>query len=304
MQRSPVGPSGSGLRTANAPRAIGRADSLGHRVPRAPFEGVVLGASRRSALFAVQAELLAVVATPQGRGPAVVRLAALPADGMDCWFVAGEACQCADGWLNSARVSIDLRGAAVWRPPAPQARADGAPLARRVRALRAALRAADIASAGAQREAWADAAPAIIACCRVADADAAFAAAVPLIGSGSGSTPAGDDFLVGLLAGLGALVCSDATRGRFVAAFASALAAAAARRTTALSAQHLRHAADGDFGEPLVRLRDAVTAASDDRALMPALAAALAVGASSGAAGAAGLTSGIEAWIEMPCARR
>ncbi len=271
---------------------------------RAPFTGVVLGASARSALVSVCGEPIVVVAAPQGRGPSTVRLAALPMWRMDDGFVAGEACRCADGQLSTARLSIDLRGAAIWRTPRPVVRVERLALARRLLALRTALAVlpVDERAAADQRldDAWIGAVPALRRHCREGAFAAALAAAGPLIGCGCGSTPSGDDFLVGLLAGLGALACGDPARGRFLASLAHAIAAEAAVRTTALSAQHLRHAADGDFGEPLACLRDAMIATVDESALAPALVAALAVGASSGIAGVAGLASGIEAWIEPP----
>jgi hypothetical protein len=63
-----------------------------------------------------------------------------------------------------------------------------------------------------------------------------------LAGRGSGLTPSGDDILIGYVAGL-ALFHGDRATAR-------AIAAVARRRTTALSATLLRHAAEGELPEP------------------------------------------------------
>ena len=71
--------------------------------------------------------------------------------------------------------------------------------------------------------------------------DPRFEAGVPtLAGVGPGLTPFGDDVLTGYVAGQALLGEQDA----------SAIAELAARRTTALSATLLRHAATGELAEP------------------------------------------------------
>lgn len=104
------------------------------------------------------------------------------------------------------------------------------------------------------------------------DPDGCVCAARPLLGLGPGLTPAGDDVLVGWLAGLRA---SGGRGRRLLAAVGRELAAAAAERTGALSRAFLLAAVDGQAAEPVwafVRQPDETR-----------LRALLALGASSGA---------------------
>jgi hypothetical protein len=107
-----------------------------------------------------------------------------------------------------------------------------------------------------------------------------------LVGLGDGLTPAGDDFLVGFLAGLWSLPPSGARR-----ALRDAVAGAVADnaiRTGAISRLYLEAAIEGEVSEPLARLAAAIGRA-DEGAVANAAAAVLAVGASSGAAASYGL---------------
>ena len=109
---------------------------------------------------------------------------------------------------------------------------------------------------------------------RAADRAGATAAAARLGGLGEGSTPAGDDYLMGVLHALWALDVP-------ARAWAGALARGAAARTTAASAAWLRAAGDGAVGERW-------------RGLLLALAGgdALAVAAAAGRVRSLGHTSG------------
>ena len=64
-------------------------------------------------------------------------------------------------------------------------------------------------------------AAALVEACRAFDGERAARHASSLIGWGEGLTPAGDDFLVGLIAGLDALVGGDGRRRCLRAALAS-----------------------------------------------------------------------------------
>lgn len=113
---------------------------------------------------------------------------------------------------------------------------------------------------------------------RLADATAAgvpdgcVRAARPLLGLGPGLTPAGDDVVVGWLAGLWT---SGEQGRRLVAAVSRELAAAAVERTDALSRAFLLAAVDGQAAEPVWAF-----ARHPDETRVRAL---LALGASSGA---------------------
>lgn len=272
-------------------RLVAAAESIGHRVPPSPCAGVVRGASWRNVLIAAGGGLVTLAAADLGRGPATLRLKRMPALRLDRWFAPGEACVFATGRLTTTRVSIDFGQASTWQSPPPPLAAGDETLRLRLGALRDAA------------EPFTPSTWVLTSHCAACAIGAAVDAASAFIGLGDGSTPAGDDFLVGLLAGLGALAATSPLRQRFLASFGAAITTIAAPRTTALSAQYLRLAAEGDFDEPLARLRDLVVSAADERAIGAAAADALAVGASSGRAGVAGLVAGLEAWTAETDAR-
>ena len=122
-----------------------------------------------------------------------------------------------------------------------------------------------------------------------------------LVGWGEGLTPAGDDFLLGLMAGLDALVRDDPRRREFRRALAAALEAST-QRTTPIAAHYLRLAAGGHYIEPLIRLRNALLCEDDGAVLDQALHSALAVGATSGADTVSGLVAGLGVWLPEPAA--
>jgi hypothetical protein len=119
------------------------------------------------------------------------------------------------------------------------------------------------------------------------DAGTAQTAALGLVGLGIGLTPSGDDFLVGLLAGL------EATDHPLRDALAAAIARETPGRTTEFGAALLEHACRGEFSQ---RLHDVLIAiaAHDDVGLPRAIARAEAYGATSGADTLAGLSCALE----------
>lgn len=84
---------------------------------------------------------------------------------------------------------------------------------------------------------------------RTGDLHLITAGARRLAGLGPGLTPAGDDLLVGWLAGI-FFYGERGNLGVRGAAVGQAVAATAAARTTRLSAAWLRHAGMGEFAEP------------------------------------------------------
>jgi hypothetical protein len=111
------------------------------------------------------------------------------------------------------------------------------------------------------------------------DADAAHAAVGALLGAGPGLTPSGDDVLAGFVLAAGAF-------GLDVVAVRSLVDQLADERTTALSAQLLRHALEGDCIPELAALIRGVAGIGD---LRRAAADLLRVGHTSGAALATGV---------------
>lgn len=114
--------------------------------------------------------------------------------------------------------------------------------------------------------------------------DEARARARTLLGRGPGLTPAGDDVLAGLVAGVSCLAAALPAPGTTalrhqVGRLGRAIAAEAVDRTTPVSAALLHHAADGEVAAPAAALLRALTGHGD-----PAIATRglLAVGATSG----------------------
>ena len=115
-----------------------------------------------------------------------------------------------------------------------------------------------------------------------------------LVGLGSGSTPAGDDVLVGILAGLTTLSGISASAKRQLDALRQTVAAVSLR-THPASRQMLIAAADGSFPEPLLNLARAMGDPDPGEGLTAAAARVLALGATSGQSFLAGLLAGFEA---------
>jgi hypothetical protein len=132
-----------------------------------------------------------------------------------------------------------------------------------------------------------DAAERLLLALRRGDKAGVAAHALTLAGLGPGGTPAGDDFLIGLMAGLrawprfllpGELCIDGACR---------LLSQVAIPRTNVFSAAHLRAAQTGQMADGWHRLAAAL-AASDEPAIHQAAERLLAVGATSGADAMAG----------------
>jgi hypothetical protein len=135
-----------------------------------------------------------------------------------------------------------------------------------------------------------DAAERLLLALRRGDKAGVVTHALTLAGLGPGGTPAGDDFLIGLMAGLrawpgfllpGELSVDNACR---------LLSQVAIHRTSVFSAAHLRAAQTGQMSEGWHRLAAAL-AASDEPAIHRAADRLLAVGATSGADAMAGFVA-------------
>ncbi len=136
----------------------------------------------------------------------------------------------------------------------------------------------------AQRATWA--AGELLQGLRAGDEARVARGAEALAGLGPGLTPAGDDFLVGLMAALHAWPKLLPT-GWMPERAAAIIAHAAAGRTTRLSAAWLRHAAVGEFGEAWHTLIHAL-AEGETAAIRSAAERILHTGATSGADALAG----------------
>ncbi len=173
---------------------------------------------------------------------------------------------------HGRRGRVTVTVARYWAPARPTA---GTPVPRAVREARDALRGREL---GVARDVIRTLRP--LGGPRHGDASAV----VVLLGRGPGLTPSGDDVLAGFLIGARAF-------GPPASAVAARVADLAPARTTALSAQLLRHAADGDCIPQVATLVDALVGRTGVPAAVDGL---LAVGHTSGAALAAGVLAAAE----------
>lgn len=178
--------------------------------------------------------------------------------------------------IPAAGVAVDLRAAARWDPglrPRPSASAGRRWSARSPMVAQIVARLPT--TPGLARVAAADPYLAnLAASIRHGDRPAAAGAARGLVGLGPGLTPSGDDILAGAAAALRGL-------DHPLDGFLEAVLIDIDRRTTAVSAALLRHAARGAFAERIHDLFDALLG-EDAAAIEPAVARAAAWGATSG----------------------
>jgi hypothetical protein len=119
------------------------------------------------------------------------------------------------------------------------------------------------------------------------DADGALLVLRELIGLGPGLTPAGDDFMIGWLAGL-TLAAQSPPERKFLAAMCTGIEALS-RATTPISRQHLGDACGLMFSERLSAVCVAIATGASAPVVDASVDAQLAVGATSGADAAAGV---------------
>jgi hypothetical protein len=195
------------------------------------------------------------------------------------------------GWRGLPREAI--HGADLGLVAAPVDR-------RAVDAMLAGLSAADAATdtlVGMDPGPFRALAPRLASAALAGDARGAGAVASRLVGAGPGATPAGDDVVVGVLAGLRVSAADDEA----VAVLADTVRPLLAR-TTRASRHDLRAALAGEFSQHVHRL---VRALRDVRLVAPALSAARTWGATSGLDLAAGLAWSLDvAHAHVPDAGR
>src|SRR5437773_2142423 len=269
---------------------------IGYLVPGFSFVGTVQSVYARACNIASQELLLTLVAPGISDGPTVLVLGGdRVADLRTCFRIRDRVVR-RNGRLTSPGADVDLGHAASWHPDSEPVTADPAQVSANYRVAAARL------AARLDRNASVIHRDGRVVCARVEQAcrdghfERALLNAVRLIGWGEGLTPAGDDFPVGLLAGLDAMATGSAIRATFLTRFRAELAAHA-DRTTEIAAHYLRLAAGNHFGADLRRLRNALLSSSDVARVEHLADDALAVGATSGADQVAGLLAGISAWL-------
>jgi len=273
-------------------RMIVTVDTVGYRVPSAVFVGRVHSTFAQACNIDCGGTLL-TLAGGAGNGPTLLRLAAAPRDLRRLFYV-GETVRGERGTLRSARAEVRWAHARVWAPARRTVRLAQPRIDDRLRCATVHLAGVRAQRSSVVEHAAAATVNSLLAACRQSDGRRAAAHTARLVGWGEGLTPAGDDFLVGLCAGLDAQIDGNARRA-CRDAIGSAMIASTARTTT-ISAHYLRLAAAGHFQERLLAARDALLSSESPQQCDEALRAACAVGATSGADSVAGLLAGLTVW--------
>jgi hypothetical protein len=282
-------------RMTNAPPARLQVRRVGYLVP-AGFDGIVHSVYARACNVTAKGSLVTLVAPPIADGPTTLLLENDGIVDLRTCLEAGERIVRQGDRIVARNADVDLADAMCWRPDPTPAIGDFEPIAANLSCATVRLAARlDQHASVLSREGRAVCVR-IEQACRDLDADAALRDAVRLVGWGEGLTPAGDDFLVGMLAGLDALAPGIPPRMEFLTRFGAAVAAQA-DRTTELAEHYIRLAAGGHFGADLHRLRSALLSSSDVARVAQLADDALAAGATSGSDQVAGLLAGISAWL-------
>jgi uncharacterized protein DUF2877 len=272
--------------------------ATGVGVPAGDFAGRIAELHARAALIELTKEgCVTLLSTELGRQPRAISLD-LPEDiSLRQLLSVNAECAKRGGVVRFAASAlvIDLRGVPQWRGGIAALDFDcrSVAVARAYQTARLALeqdgRSQELcAIAGAKLDELSQS-------IRARDPSAAERIIGDLIGLGEGKTPAGDDYLVGILAALWS--CSAARA--FAAALAPALITLAAR-TSDLSRLFLREAASGEVSERLADVAAGICAGGSEGVVGNAVGKALSVGHSSGAAGIFGLLNGYAACAVAP----
>ncbi|HSW26051.1 MAG TPA: DUF2877 domain-containing protein [Burkholderiaceae bacterium] len=274
-------------------------DSIGYFVPRHDFSGRVHSVFAQACNIAWHDTLLTLCASGVGEGPTQLRLARDAPHDLRALFDVGEPVDCRHAGLQTRRTELRLLHATVWRPAPMRDLLSPSRIDAHLCIARRRLAQRRLTHTGVIDGEGAGVVSGLRDACRALDSEQALRHADRLIGWGEGLTPAGDDFLIGLIAGLDALVRADERRRGLRSAIASALRGATPR-TTPIAAHYLQLAAGGHHTEALVRLRNALLCEDSADVVDAALRNALAVGATSGADTVSGLLAALQAWLPVP----
>jgi hypothetical protein len=268
---------------------------LGYRVPRAQFDGAVHAVFARACYIECGDTLLTLAAATLADGPTTLLLGREAAADLRGAFRRGDAVRCREGRAHSRGAAVDLRSAQTWRVPDPRPVLALADMTSRIALARTRLAQARRTHSSVLDRSGGAAIARLTRACRDLDVANAVDHAACFVGWGEGLTPAGDDYLVGLCAALGALSTRDAGRRVFVDRMREFLAAQRSR-TTPIAAHCLDLAALGHFNADILRAIDAIHSEPDADAAERALDEIMAVGATSGADALTGILSAFDAW--------
>ena len=210
--------------------------------------------------------------------------------------------------FDSSTLTVDLRGASVWRCPVPDLHADmGSPAVQQAwvrawerlnqeqRRRKIDIVAGDLFRFGAGPELSRRMSKPVMRLVTAAeqfDPQGAQHAAEKMIGLGPGVTPSGDDILLGFLAGLWSTARGNERESIFLRAFGESLIFLA-RQTSEISRTYLYHATRGEFSSGLSDLAQAIAKGGQ---IEEALEEAMRLGHSSGMDSVTGLLIGLCVW--------
>jgi hypothetical protein len=210
--------------------------------------------------------------------------------------------------FGSSSLTIDLRGARTWKCPVPHLNMDmsvpsvqeawsrawellnQAQRLRRTDIIANDLLHTNTGSPLSQR--ISSPVLQLIAAAEQFDVQTSLQAAQTMVGLGPGVTPAGDDILIGFLAGLWSLAGENEPLLSFIRSFGNALLQIAAQ-TSEISRTYLYHATQGQFSSSLSDLAQAIATGSGVEQAAPL---AMRVGHSSGMDSVTGLLIGLSVW--------
>jgi hypothetical protein len=210
--------------------------------------------------------------------------------------------------FDSSPLSIDLRGAPMWKCRVPELRTDmSLPCAqeawftawdllnkgqrlKNTEIIADNLFQTNIGSPLSQR--ISKPVMQLIASIEQFDVQSSIHAAEKMIGLGPGVTPSGDDILIGFLAGLWSVAGQDEMPLAFIHSFAKALMQIA-KQTNEISRTYLYHATQGQFSSSLSTLAEVIAKGGT---IKPAAREAMRVGHSSGMDSVTGMLIGLCVW--------
>lgn len=272
---------------------------IGYRVPRKQFDGIVRAVFSRACYVDCGGSLAVLATHGVSDGPTTLVLGADVRADLRSVFDPGDALRCRGSRIEARKVVLDLAHTRTWRPRKPRSL-----LSRRDTAARMAVARAHLAEGRRTRSSVLDcsgdaAIGGLERACRRLDVTDALSRVERFVGWGEGLTPAGDDYLIGLCAAMGALVQGNAARMAFFATMRSFVASQCVR-TTPISAHWLALASRGHFNADVLRALDALRADRDAYAAHATFDRLMAVGATSGADTLTGILSGFVAWTKFP----
>lgn len=287
--------------------------SIGQAVPRENFDALIQSVfdSAVNLRLTQQDRLITVLLSDHYELPQGIRLAkqAVPLNSLKI----DQHAAVRGGILRfaSSPLSIDLRGAPVWKCPVPALNTDMSAssvqeswtmvwgsLTKRQRLHGTDIIASDLfqgntGSTLSQR--MSKPVMELIVSTERLGMEASLQAAQKMIGLGPGVTPSGDDILIGFLAGLWSLAGENQLRLSFIQSFGSALSSITTQ-TNEISRTYLYHATRGEFASSLSNLAEAIAKGGEVR---QAAQAAMRVGHSSGMDSVTGLLIGLRVWNQF-----